>query len=173
MSPRCRRGRAWVFQWYLGLCGIEPLMPEGPKWHIRPRQIRRFKPCAGGRGSLPGRVCLSDVTVQVNQWRRNSGRGPQLFKRLIWSQHNGRAQYQANYLPEPRKPFKRDTVQLKEWVGFSVSKSLTLPSTPQWAGGDNSMIFPASPKKGISIILFRKTMTFIRYLRYQLLWAWK
>ena len=29
-----------------------------------------------GRGSLPGRVCSSDVTEQVNQRRRNSGTGP-------------------------------------------------------------------------------------------------
>ena len=35
----------------------------------------------GGRGSLPGRVCSSDVIVQATQWRRNSGRGPHLFKK--------------------------------------------------------------------------------------------
>ena len=46
----------------------------------------------------------------------------------------------ANCLPGPREPFKRDSVylasgQLKERVGFLVSRSLTLFSAPPWPGG--------------------------------------
>ena len=50
-----------------------------PKWETRLRGTQEFMPREGGRGSLPGRVCSSDVTVQVIQCRRYSGKGPHIF----------------------------------------------------------------------------------------------
>ena len=35
----------------------------------------------GGLSSLPGHVCSSEVTMQVNQRRSNFGKGPHLFKK--------------------------------------------------------------------------------------------
>ena len=65
-------------------------------------------PCAGGRGSLPGRVCSLDVTVQANQ----SGVTPQevptsLKKAKLESAHK---EGTDTGLLLPQEPFKRDTV---------------------------------------------------------------
>ena len=92
--PRCRRGWAWAFQWsFFYSC------QAGPKWDSRPLRLR---PCAGGRGSLPGCVCSSYVTVEANQWQRNSGRRP----------HRSQHRHRANCLQGMREPFKRNTVNL-------------------------------------------------------------
>ena len=69
-----------------GLCvsmilGIEPLTPNRTKVRFQTKRDTGFTPCADGRGSLPGRVCSSDLPVQVNQGQRNPGRGPHLFKK--------------------------------------------------------------------------------------------
>ena len=43
---------------------VEPLMPDRPKVIFQIKQDWGITPCAGyGRGSLPLRVCSSDVTV--------------------------------------------------------------------------------------------------------------
>ena len=52
----------------------------------------------------------------------------------------GGARYQANCLPGPWEPFRRDTADLAPGAtdrmdGVLVSRSLTLRSTPLWAGG--------------------------------------
>ena len=46
---------------------VEPLMPDRSKVRNQTSGTRGFTPCAGGRGSLLGRVCSSDAPVQANQ----------------------------------------------------------------------------------------------------------
>ena len=46
---------------------VEPLMPDRYRVRFQVKRDMGFTPCAGGRGSLPRRVCSSDVTAQVNQ----------------------------------------------------------------------------------------------------------
>ena len=53
---------------------VEALIPDRSK-------VRFHTKCADGRGSLPGRVCSSDVLVQANQRWRNYSRGPHFFKK--------------------------------------------------------------------------------------------
>ena len=87
--PRCRRCRACVFRWSLRLCGIATHERYSIRWDSRPSGTRGFTPCVDSRGSLPGRVCSSDVPVHVNQCehcnsnskRCNSGKGPYFFKK--------------------------------------------------------------------------------------------
>ena len=65
------------------------------------------------------------------------------------------ARYQANCLPGPREPFKGDIMDLapgglKEWVGFLVSRSLTLSSAykPHTVGSIRHLMnFPNGPKQ--------------------------
>ena len=70
-------------------------------------------PCAGGRGSLPGLVCLLDETLQANYGWHNFGRGPHLFRKgkAGVSTMKG-VRYRANCLLGLRECFKRDTVDL-------------------------------------------------------------
>ena len=113
-----------------GLCvsmilgdAVEPLMPDRSKVRFQTKLDTGFTPRTEGEGSLPGCVCSSDVPVQANQQRRNSGRGPHLFRKgQAGLSHTGRARYQANYLPGPRDPFKRNTIEAIEGAGGGFSQ---------------------------------------------------
>ena len=130
---RCRLGRAWAFQWSLGLYG-RATHAWGPKWDSRPRGIQ------GLRHARLVEVRLRDASAHqtwLNQRRRNSGRGPHLFRSndiSFWSC--------TWYLGH-----------LKEWAGFLVSRSLTLSSAHrgQETSFDNIPRWPKKEKKkGIS-----------------------
>ena len=93
----------------------------------------------GIRARRPGRVCSSDVTEQQNQRRSNSGIGPHFLKKAALE-----CQGRGNRTNEI--PWTWHQGQLKERAGFLVSRSLTLPSAPPWAGC-HLRIFPDGPKK--------------------------
>ena len=69
---------------------VEPLMPIQAQSDIPDQKGHGVYTVVEGGGSLSGHVRSSDVTVQVNQRRRNSVEDPTSYKRLSWTQHNER-----------------------------------------------------------------------------------
>ena len=110
-----------------------------PKWDSRSSGTRRCTPRADVGESLPGRVCSSDVAVQANQWRRNSGRGPHLFKKAKLESATrevpniGSNVCQGHGNRSNEIPWTWHQGQLKAQAEFLVSRNLTL--SPTYVGG--------------------------------------
>ena len=88
---------------------VEPLVADRSKVRFQTMRDTGVYDVRGRAGFASGRVCSSDVPVLAAQRRRNSRRGPRLFK----------------------KAKLRDQGQLKERVRFLVGRNLTLsPALP-------------------------------------------
>ena len=110
---------------------VEPLMVDRPKVRFQTKRDTGLTPYADGRVSLPGHVCSSDVPVQANQQRRNSGKEPHSLKKakLESATQGGSCR--------PWEPFKRDTVNLasgaiENTAGVVTRKIAPLAPKKKW-----------------------------------------
>ena len=118
-------------------------MPDRSKVRCQTNRDTGFTPRADGGGSLPGCVCSLDVPVRANQRRRDSGRGPHLFKRGWAGVSDTGGGDTVDLAP-------RAIAGAGLQVGFLVSRSQTLSSAHvSWAEFVIPTIFPTSPKNKV------------------------